>query len=207
MKIQWLGHSSFLLTESTGNSIVTDPYKGSFPTGISSSVVTISHKHDGYSDYKNIGGNPTIIDKVGLFDIAGLHISSAETSNGSEFGPNIVYKMRIDGVEICHLGDIGTKCTLNLLEFIGEVDILMIPVGGYDTIDAELAKDYIDVIMPDIVIPMHYGDDHSKELDSISDFLKLFEEEDIVYFEKDSFHVDRAQFDGERTQVFVLKRD
>ena len=87
------------------------------------------------------------------------------------------------------------------------VNILLIPVGGKYTIDAVEAKEYVDKIMPDIVIPMHYRTkDSIMDIDKVSDFIDLFPEEDVVYAESDSVEFDRADFDGESTKVIVLDK-
>jgi len=205
MKIQWLGHSSFLLEESTGTTIITDPHYNSFPD-ISADAVTISHLHKGHSNTAGVSGNPTILNRIGAFEIPGVHISSALSSHGEDRGKNLIFMFRIDGVDICHLGDIGERCNINLTEVIGEVDVLMVPVGGQYTIDAEQAKEYVDKLMPDIVIPMHYRESQESELDSVNEFLSYFDEDAIEYVEGDTIEVDRAQFDGECTKVVVFKR-
>ena len=83
----------------------------------------------------------------------------------------------------------------------------MIPVGGTYTIDAEQAKEFVDRIMPDVVIPMHYKTrDCSMDISRLNEFLDLFEDEDIVYIESDTVEFDRADFDGETTKVYVLER-
>lgn len=204
MKIQWLGHSSFRLEESTGASIITDPYEGDFPN-VSADAVTISHLHSGHNNAKAVSGNPTILNRIGAFEIPGIHITSAMSSHGGSQGNNIIYMFRIDGVKICHLGDIGEKCNVNLMEVIGEVDVLLIPVGGKYTIDAEQAKDYIDNLMPDIVIPMHFKSNIDNESDNINNFLSLYEDDEIEYINGDTIEVDRAQFNGECTKVVIFK--
>ncbi|MGI6702381.1 MAG: MBL fold metallo-hydrolase [Christensenellales bacterium] len=206
MKITWLGHSSFLLEESTGKKIVTDPYTVDFPD-VSADAVTISHLHSDHNNYKGVGGNPAIFKELGAFEIPGIHISSALSSHGGERGDNLIFMFRIDGVDLCHLGDIGERCNIALTEVIGEVDVLMVPVGGTYTIDAETAKEYVDKLMPDIVIPMHYKSEAYSELDPVNDFLALFDEENIEYVDGDTIEVDRAQFDGEYTKVVVFNNN
>ena len=126
---------------------------------------------------------------------------------GTKRGDNLIFKFRMDGVEVCHLGDIGEECNIRVVETIMPVNILLIPVGGKYTIDAVEAKEYVDKIMPDIVIPMHYRTkDSIMDIDKVSDFIDLFPEEDVVYAESDSVEFDRADFDGESTKVIVLDK-
>ena len=94
-----------------------------------------------------------------------------------------------------------------LVESMVPVNILLIPVGGTYTIDAETAKDFVDKIMPDIVIPMHYRTkDCELDIDKVSEFLSLFDDDDIVQVEGDTVEFDRADFDGESTKVYVLEK-
>ena len=213
MKLQWLGHSSFRLEESTGTSVVTDPYHsyiGIEMPEVTADVVTVSHKHDDHSYVGAVKGNPMIIDTVGYFDVKdSIGILGIETNHdevdGEKRGKNIIYKYRIDGIDVCHMGDIGEECTPELAEAIGPVNILLIPVGGEYTIDADIAKDYVDKLMPDMVIPMHYrtrGVDLG--IDKVDAFLRHFDDEMIEEIEDDTIEITRSQFDDEYTRVVVF---
>lgn len=215
MKIQWLGHSSFKLEESTGTSIVTDPFEesvvGFAMPKVNANAVTISHKHLDHNLVSKVGGNPIVIDELGGFEVEGIHIQSFQSYHdhhmGTKRGDNLIFKFRMDGVEVCHLGDIGEECNIRVVETIMPVNILLIPVGGKYTIDAVEAKEYVDKIMPDIVIPMHYRTkDSIMDIDKVSDFIDLFPEEDVVYADSDTVEFDRADFDGESTKVIVLDK-
>lgn len=215
MNIQWLGHSAFKLVESTGTTIITDPYKGSvvgynMPEGLCADIVTCSHEHDDHNYLAAVGGSPIVLNQEGAFEINGVHISSMECfhdhHSGNRRGGNLIFKFRMDGVDVCHLGDIGEACSIDICSQIGSVDILLIPVGGNYTIDAETAKEYVDLLMPDIVIPMHYRTrDSVMDIEKVDSFLKLFDEEQIEYVNcAQSF--DRTDFDGENTKIIVFNR-
>ncbi|MEG1608566.1 MAG: MBL fold metallo-hydrolase [Clostridia bacterium] len=213
MKIQWLGHSCFKLEESTGTTIVTDPYDlrtlESEMQKISADAVTISHNHHDHNAVENISNNPLIIKEVGSWEIKGVDIvsllSNHDERNGKKRGSNLIFKYRMDGVDICHMGDVGEECTVKLSEAIGTVNILMIPVGGNVTIDAEQAKEYVDLLMPDIVIPMHFKTSSSKSnIEKLNEFLNLFDEEQIMNVEGESIEFDRSQFEGDFTRVVVF---
>ena len=104
------------------------------------------------------------------------------------------------------MGDIGEACSIDICAQIGSVDILLIPVGGTYTIDAETAKEFVELLMPDIVIPMHYRTkDCEMDIDKLDSFLKLFDEEQIVYA-NEVIDFDRTDFDGEHTQIYVLNK-
>jgi len=215
MKIRWLGHSSFKLTESTGVSVVTDPFDGSevgipFPD-ISADVVTISHGHFDHNKVENVKDHKLVLNSTGMHEVDGVDISGFlsyhDSQKGAVRGKNIVFRFRMDGVEVCHLGDIGEKLSPMLAELIGSINILLIPIGGRYTIDADMAKEYVDFLMPDVVIPMHYMQDgYNTELDDLEDFLRKFDRDSIECPDTDEVEFDRADFDGERTRVIVLRK-
>lgn len=214
MKLTWLGHSSFRLEESTGTSVVTDPfhpYVGYEMPATTADIVTISHGHEDHSYLSAISGNPTVIRNAGFYEIGGVHMLAQKSfhdgAKGAERGSNLLFKFRMDGVEVCHMGDIGEECSVMLVESIMPVNVLLIPVGGKYTIDAEQAKEYVDRIMPDVVIPMHYKTrDCDFDIDKVNEFLSLFDDEDVVYVDSNTVEFDRADFDGESTKVFVLEK-
>ena len=105
------------------------------------------------------------------------------------------------------MGDIGEECNVTIVEAIMPVDILFVPIGGNYTIDAVQAKEYVDKIMPDIVIPMHYRTrDCELDIDKLNEFIDLFDEDDVIYADSDTLEYDRADFDGETTKVVVLDK-
>jgi L-ascorbate metabolism protein UlaG (beta-lactamase superfamily) len=170
MKVKFLGHAAFLLTSNSGVRIITDPYKpGCFDGGIKydpitekADIVTISHEHDDHNE-TNINGSPAFIKGTNKQTIKEITISGTDvyhdTSEGKERGSNIIYNISIDGINVVHLGDLGHELSLEDIEKIGKVDVLLIPVGGYFTIDAKVADSVIKMLKPKIVIPMHFKTD------------------------------------------------
>ena len=163
MKIEYLGHSCFKLTESTGTSIVCDPYSeeiGYKMPKTSANAVTVSHTHYDHNAVKNVDGNPEVIQNQTSYSLPGVEVDAVKSfhddKRGKLRGENTIFKFRMDGIDVCHLGDLGEECSSALIEAVLPVNVLLIPVGGNYTIDAEMAKEYVDRIMPDIVIPMHY---------------------------------------------------
>lgn len=215
MKIEWLGHSSFKLTESTGISLVTDPFNAeevgiSFPE-VEADIVTVSHDHFDHNytgavkEYKMLVNTPGDhgVDGVDIFGFKSYH----DDKKGLLRGKNVVFRIRMDGVEVCHLGDIGEELSPMLAELIGSINVLLIPVGGRYTIDAAEAKEYVDRLMPDVVIPMHYMmDGYRTQFDELDEFLDLFPKEDVEYADTAALEFDRTDFDGERTRVIVPKK-
>jgi len=216
MKITPLGHSCFLLKESTGTTVITDPYSsdiGITMPAVSADVVTVSHSHYDHNNVKAVSGDPMVINKPGIFEVKGVHIIGIDTKhdgeNGRLRGSNIVFNFRMDGVNICHLGDIGHGPSPLMTEAIGPVDILLVPVGGKYTIDAEIAKEYVDRLMPSVVIPMHYKTEGIElDIDDADAFLDYFDKEAIEYVEADEIEFDRADFDDEfSTKVICFEKN
>ena len=214
MKIEYLGHSSFKLTESTGTSVICDPYDPSVGYDmpeVGADAVTISHHHYDHDCVKQVKGNPVIIDKECSYDLPGVEINAIKSFHdgirGKARGENVIFKFRMDGIDICHLGDLGESCSTELIENILPVNVLLIPVGGNYTIDAEMAKEYVDRIMPDIVIPMHYRTKDSKlDVDKVDEFLKLFDDEIIEELEESQIELSRSDLSGE-TKIIVLRKN
>jgi len=167
MKIKFFGHASFLITSENGVRIITDPYKpGCFDGGIKydkiteeADIVTISHEHDDHNE-TDINGAPVFVRGAGTQDVKGIKIKGVEffhdESGGKERGKNTVFNMQIDGMNVVHLGDLGHKLSPGDVDKIGNVDVLLVPVGGYFTIDAAAADEVIALLKPKVVIPMHF---------------------------------------------------
>ena len=146
-------------------------------------IVTISHDHGDHNNKESVTGPAKrqevfVIDKVGEYEIGGIEISAIRTfhdkTEGSERGRNLITVVRMDNLAFCHLGDLGHKLSEGTIEKMGSVDVLMIPVGGVYTIDAQEAVDMIKEIQPSVVIPMHYKVDGMTSQFSEMTTLELF---------------------------------
>ena len=213
MKIRYLGHSCFAFTESTGTTIVTDPYGniGYNMPKIRADAVTVSHAHFDHNNVKAVDGNPVIFDREGQYEIGGVDITAIKSyhddENGAARGENLIFKFRMDGVEVCHMGDLGEECSSSLIEALLPVHVLLIPVGGNYTIDAQRAKEYVDRIMPSYVIPMHYKTKGlTVDVDKADDFLDLFEEEDVEELEGSEIELFRDDITEEQTKLILMER-
>lgn len=215
MEISWLGHSCFRLVESTKTTIITDPFAeklvGYSMPKVKSDAVTVSHSHSDHNFVSGIDGSPVVFDKAGVYDFKGVEITAIPSYHdelqGAKRGANLIFKYRLDGINVCHMGDIGEKCTLELADKIMPVNILLIPVGGVYTIDAKSAKEYISVLMPEVVIPMHYKTPDAKiEVAKLDEFLDLFDEDMIVYCESDTIEFERDDFDVPSAKIYIPKR-
>lgn len=168
MKIAWYGQACFRLTIKIKNgdkiTIITDPFSkdvGLKPPRGSADIITVSHDHYDHNNVKNISGDPFIIEGPGEYDVKGIFIkgiySFHDNSKGEERGSNAIYVIKAEEMKICHLGDLGqNELSSAQLDQIGDVDVLMIPVGGTYTINGSEAVQIINQIGPKIVIPMHY---------------------------------------------------
>lgn len=169
MKIRWLGHACFLISSEAGLRIVTDPYTpGAFgcnykPPAEKADVVTVSHEHQDHNNVKDVKGNPQVVRGVGIHKVKGIEFEGVATahddSSGSQRGANTVFCFTLDGVRVCHLGDLGHALSQKAVAEIGPVDVLLIPTGGNFTIDAAGADAVANALGPKIVIPMHFNND------------------------------------------------
>jgi len=181
MDISWLGHSCFRI-KGKGAAIVTDPYDPEFigmkKLKTSADIVTVSHHHKDHDAVQFVEGNPFVVDGAGEYEVKGVRIQGVQTfhddKNGKDRGRNTMYVIEIDGIIICHCGDLGHELESSQLELLPDIDILMVPVGGKFTIDASTALKVISQIEPKVVIPMHYSiPGLAFELDTVEEFLVL----------------------------------
>lgn len=174
-----MGHSCFRIK---GNQavIITDPFPPDLGYSLgkqTASIVTISHQHSSHSYIDEINGEPRIIRGPGEYEISGVLIIGITTFHdsirGQTRGKNTVYLMEVDGISICHLGDLGHVLSSDQVEELGDIDVLLLPVGGVSTINAAMAAEVIRQVEPKVVIPMHYKTPYLKrELDPVDDFLR-----------------------------------
>lgn len=179
MKITWLGHASFLLEDSKGRKLLTDPFDSTVGYSLykgSADVITISHQHFDHNFIQNINPGAKVIDKVGFFNECDITIqgipSYHDKNKGAKRGENIIFIIEMEGYKFCHLGDLGHILEEKDIDLIGEVDVLFIPVGGNYTINGEEAAKVAKSIESKLIIPMHYKTPQlSFDLDGVETFL------------------------------------
>jgi L-ascorbate metabolism protein UlaG (beta-lactamase superfamily) len=167
-------------------------------------LVFISHDHPRHSggDVLNAkDGDYMIIETPGEYEAKGIRAegirSFHDNQSGKKHGLNTIYKVEMEGISICHLGDFGEKnLKSEVREAIGSVDILFIPVGGETVLDAEDAAAIVNQIDPSIVIPMHY------DKASLKTFLKEMGQGEE---EEDKLTIKKKEINAEETKVVVLK--
>jgi L-ascorbate metabolism protein UlaG (beta-lactamase superfamily) len=179
MEITWLGRSCMRIRAKEAT-VVTDPCDRS--TGYSigrptADIVTVSHSDPAHAYVDGVAGSPRVIEGPGEFEISGASIVGVQTYRGKEktpeSGKNVTYVIELEDLRIGHLGGIGHVPTSDQIEAMGGVDILMVPVGGGESLDAPPAAETITLLEPKLVIPMNYKTDAEKsKLDPLDRFLK-----------------------------------
>ena len=172
--LTWLGQSCFVLGTASGTRVVIDPIpKGigyELPTGLRADVVTVSHEHGDHNNVALVTGRTRVLrgltaDKKGWTKIdekvKDVSIRTVgvyhDDKQGTERGLNSVFVFEVGGLRIAHLGDLGHLLDDKQLSAIGSVDVVLVPVGGVFTIDAERATRVIDQLRPRLmIVPMHY---------------------------------------------------
>ena len=181
MKIKWLGHASFLITSDSGTKIITDPYKTGGPLNYgeikeTADIVTVSHDHFDHNNVATVGGNPEVV--KGTAEVKGIKFNGTATyhdeAEGSQRGNNTIFCFEVDGVRVCHLGDLGHALGDTEVAGLGKVDVLLTPVGGNYTIDAKVATEVSNKIAPKVIIPMHFQNERCPEfpVSGVDDFLQ-----------------------------------
>lgn len=165
MKIKWLGHSAFLITSQDGTKILTDPYATNqrimyAPINESADIVTMSHEHGDHNNIAAVKGNPQAVRGAVSTTIKGIEIKGIQAyhdnEGGKKSGNNTIFCLTVDGVRVCHLGDLGHMLSDGQIADIGRVDVLLTPMAGNYTIDAATATELIGKLKPKVAIPMHY---------------------------------------------------
>jgi L-ascorbate metabolism protein UlaG (beta-lactamase superfamily) len=203
-----LGHSCFRIKGSQAV-VITDPFPPDLGYSLgkpTADIVTVSHQHPSHSYVQGIGGQPRKIQGPGEYEISGVLIIGVATfhdaDGGKKRGKNTVYLMEVDGVSVCHLGDLGHVLSNEQVEEIGDVDVLLLPVGGASTIDAAMAAEVIRQLEPKAAVPMHYQTPLiSRELDPVEKFLKEMGMEQIE--SRPKLSLGRSNLPVS-TQVFLL---
>lgn len=188
MKVRYLGHACLEFTSNEGVKVITDPYTKvgyELPKGLTADIVTVSHSHFDHNNTQAVKAS-AVINEIGSFSVCGIEIygisSFHDPKQGALRGNNVIYKIKMDGLTLCHMGDIGEECSQALVEKIGEVDVLCVPVGGTYTVDALGAKKYIDCIKPKAVIPMHYKpEDGALDIAGAEAFIRLYPQKEVTH--------------------------
>lgn len=196
MKIIWHGHSCFEITGKDGT-IVFDPYQansvpGLNPLKLKANLVLCSHEHEDHNA-RNCVETTAKDFKVTCIETYHDH------HQGSRRGKNTVHIVEFEDMKIVHMGDIG--CMMDDVSKLKNCDVLMIPIGGYYTIDTKEALKYIERIQPRIVIPMHYRS-HEFGYDVLSTNEEFIQESSNIVYVDDYLEVHKET----KGQMIVFKK-
>jgi L-ascorbate metabolism protein UlaG (beta-lactamase superfamily) len=212
MEITYLGQASFKL-KGKAATVVTDPFDDSIGMKLpktSADIVTVTHDHFDHNASGKVEGEPFVVKGPGEYEVKAVEIvgvsSFHDNKKGEERGKNTIYNIKIDKINVAHLGDLGQESlTSEQIDEIGNVDILLIPVGGFFTIDGAAASKIASQLEPKIVIPMHFKDTDTKieQLEGPEKFLKEMGKESVESLPKLSITSDKLP---EEVQVVLLTK-
>lgn len=216
MDITYLGHSSFKIKTKTAT-VITDPFDpqmvGIKYSGVEGDIVTVSHHHPDHDAAEKVSGVKKVVDGPGEYEISGVSIigyqSFHDDKKGEGRGKNTIYVFEVDGLRIAHLGDLGHALSDDLINEMGSIDILMIPIGGIFTISPKEATDICSKIDPYFILPMHYKVPEMKEenfvgLEPKETFLK---EIGLMVEVMPKFSIKKEDIvEGQSTKVIVLEK-
>lgn len=196
-------------------SLVIDPYDSKIGyklPKLSCDVLLVTHDHFDHNNIAGVTDYRLLIDGPGEYEVGGVFIYGRtvfhDEKQGAERGRSNFYLMTVDDVDILHLGDLGHELSQEDLEKIPNVDVLMIPVGGGYTIDAETASKVISALEPSYVIPMHYKTPDLTgvpDLEGVEEFLDVMGVENGIKKDMDKLVVSAKKDEAEEMQVVVLK--
>jgi len=216
MQIFWLGHACFQITTQAGKNalvrIVIDPFDekiGLKMPKVDADILLISHNHYDHNNKKAVGGDYFLIDTPGEYEVKGVYIKGIsafhDEKEGQERGMVTLFRIESEEIRLCHFADFGQKfLNSDQEEKIGEIDVLMIPVGGIYTISPKTAWQIAQQIEPKIIIPMHYKIPGLKlELKEVKEFLKEAGQEDVQPQKK--LTIKKKDLEGKEMNIVVLE--
>jgi L-ascorbate metabolism protein UlaG (beta-lactamase superfamily) len=162
-EIRWYGHNCFRI-RSKEATVLTDPVGKN--TGYSlpkqtADIVTISHDHPGHTNLAAVKPDYQVIDGPGEYELHDVFVTGIRTyhdgETGASLGYNTVYLIEIEGMVVCHLGDLGHPIRSDQTEAMAQCDILLVPAGGGPVISAEQAAETVSQLEPKVVIPMQFA--------------------------------------------------
>ncbi len=209
MDIIWYGHSCFRVSERGQAAIITDPYGETLGYEVSprlkADIVTISHPAPGHDNVASVKNVLHVIESPGEYEIGDVFIIGVATYNPEVEQPrrNVIYVFDYSPLTVAHLGDLDHVPKQSMIDALGQIDIVMVPVGGGSSLNSSQAAEVVSLLEPSIVIPMHFQTDALRglELDPVDRFLKemgvnTIEQEEMLRISSGSL--------PEQTQVVLL---
>jgi len=244
MRIKWLGHASVLITSDAGLKIITDPYEPGYhsaPRGTlaygdieeSADIVAVTHEHGDHNNVAAVSGNPEIvrgseIRGAGVVKVKGIEFKAVPCHHdgvgGRLLGENNILCFEVDGLRICHNGDLGHQLSDEQVADVGKIDILLlcvgqlVPVGepqftvndagrrvrfwNQYTINTDVANQLYDQLAPKVIIPIHYSNDKcSFKLVGVEEFLKG--KKNVIRMDTSEVEFTRGRLPAD-TQIIVV---
>ncbi|MCL4871889.1 MAG: MBL fold metallo-hydrolase [Anaerolineae bacterium] len=205
MELSWFGLSCFRLSERGMATVVTDPYGDTLglpPLKLKAEIVTISHNAPGHNYAQAVKGQKHTLTGPGEYEIGNVFIIGIATEPQNEGRGNILYLFDYDGLTVAHLGDMHKVPTQAQIEALEQVHVLLVPVGGGQSLNAAQASEIVSMLEPNIVIPMHYQQEGlDLPLDHVERFLKEMGVTDVAT--ETSLKISSSSL-PEETQIVLL---
>ncbi len=190
MLIRHIGHAEFLIETESATRIITDPYDDSCGYPVrheTADIVLVSHGHHDHNAVENVSGDPVIISRAGTYTPAqGIRITAIKSYHdpvhGAQRGENLIFLIEAEGLRMIHAGDLGCMPDEEQIRIMKNTDILMIPVGGFFTIDGNQARITAQALEARIILPMHYKTKYNESwpISGPEEFLRGFGENEIL---------------------------
>jgi L-ascorbate metabolism protein UlaG (beta-lactamase superfamily) len=184
MVITWHGYNCFKIEETAHGrtvTVVTDPYapegKAKLPRNLSADLVTVSHDHSRHNNIEAVGGTPFVISGTGEYEVKDVLVTGVRTfhdaKEGKVKGDNTMYYITVGDVHMAHLGDLKHVLEEKHMGELHEIDVLFVPVGGDDVLDAKMAAEVVSQFEPRVIVPMHFKDGvYGEKSAGVEPFLK-----------------------------------
>ncbi|GIK57716.1 MAG: MBL fold metallo-hydrolase [Chloroflexi bacterium] len=208
MELTWYGLSCFRFTERKFSTVVTDPYNGHLglpALKLKADVVTVSHNARGHNFVDGVSGVAHHLGGPGEYEIGGVFITGIRTTSDAKTNQNVIYVFDYDGLTIAHLGDMQSVPSQTQIEALEQVNVLLVPVGGGNSLNASQASELVSMLEPNIVIPMHYHLPQLQlELEEVDRFLKEMGITDLR--QEESLKISLANLPEETETVLLTPR-
>lgn len=208
MIIQWLGQSCFKISTKNNQGefvVVNDPYQDSSGLKMSkfqADIVTVSKDDDNHNNVEALRGDPFVITNPGEYETKGIFIYGIPAVMTKEKCKLTFFKVIGEDISVAHLSDLSQPLDNEQIEKLGNVDILLLPVGGLNALDGKKASEVISQIEPRLVIPMNYKVEGQKtDLGTADDFLKVC---GLKSETMDKLKIAKKDLMGEDTRVIIL---
>lgn len=210
IKMKWFGHSFWKISNDDVE-IVIDPFTDigyKLPENLKCDIAISSHDHFDHNNVALIKSEHVLLNTPGKFNEHGIdfeliHVWHDE-NKGADRGSNLLIKFTIEGKTILHCGDLGHYPDDKIFDQLGRIDILLIPVGGIYTINAETAKRITERLEPQIIFPMHYKTRVLNfELDDLENYTKFFD--GVINNDNDEILLTDGFFAKSKPVIIIMK--